>query len=100
MGISQGVISGMVPGQMIGGMQPNARPPDDQKKGRHFHEQQMKLKLLGTMGMTSTDPDRMIESMFGKMSKSKPKPAVTNTTGIERSFIIPFFYECFIRINV
>ncbi|CAE1288339.1 unnamed protein product [Acanthosepion pharaonis] len=83
MGISQGVISGMVPGQMIGGMQPNARPPDDQKKGRHFHEQQMKLKLLGTMGMTSTDPDRMIESMFGKMSKSKPKPAVTNTTAID-----------------
>ncbi|GAB1604588.1 synergin gamma-like isoform X3 [Argonauta hians] len=68
-----GVVHGVVPGQMIAGVPVNAHIVEDQRKGKHFHEQQMKLKLFGRLGVVSSDPDRMIESMFGKVSKSKPK---------------------------
>ncbi|CAI9734479.1 synergin gamma-like isoform X2 [Octopus vulgaris] len=75
-----GIVHGVVPGQMIAGVPVNAHIVEDQRKGKHFHEQQMKLKLFGRLGVVSSDPDRMIESMFGKVPKSKPKVHIPQTS--------------------
>eukprot|EP00106_Octopus_bimaculoides_P000877 XP_014768319.1 PREDICTED: synergin gamma-like [Octopus bimaculoides] len=75
-----GIVHGVLPGQMIAGVPVNAHIVEDQRKGKHFHEQQMKLKLFGRLGVVSSDPDRMIESMFGKVPKSKPKVHIPQTS--------------------
>ncbi|KAJ8312356.1 hypothetical protein KUTeg_009729 [Tegillarca granosa] len=57
---------------------------ENDKKGKLFHEQQQRLKLMGKTG--SSDASKMIESMFGSTEKPKPKQQTAD--------LVSMMFEC------